>query len=262
MMALRDLRLCSGGVEKMRRIDRLNRRIKQRDRHIAELQKKLNAVPRTINEAPFGPSTSSSRVPVKPGADEERARRQGGAPKSHKEHGRKVAADDNCSERSLRPLVIARKLSFGSQSPEGAETRGLIMSVLHSLHKQGHQPEAKLAEALDASALDPDLSLDASLFPPRPPSMPLRRTDLQQAPSIQPEHPAKLSAWQPPGRPDPTPQTPRPDRKSPEPRNHVGPHRPAASEARGRRPRTPLRHCPKTPAVLDIRVLRSRVTPQ
>ena len=37
---------------------------------------------------------------------------------------------------SLRPTVIARKVSFGSSSDAGAETRSILMSVLHTLNKR------------------------------------------------------------------------------------------------------------------------------
>ena len=47
-----------------------------------------------------------------------------------------MPADDNRAERELRPLVIARKLSFGSQSEAGARTREVLMSVLHTLRKR------------------------------------------------------------------------------------------------------------------------------
>ena len=63
----------------------------------------------------------------------------------HWAHDRRVPADNNYSERSLRPLVIARKLSFGTQSARGSRTRTVIMTVMHSLKKQGHDPVARLA---------------------------------------------------------------------------------------------------------------------
>jgi hypothetical protein len=47
-----------------------------------------------------------------------------------------VPADNNRAERELRPLVIARKISFGSQSEQGAQTREILMSVLHTLRKR------------------------------------------------------------------------------------------------------------------------------
>lgn len=45
-------------------------------------------------------------------------------------------ARHNFAERDLRPTVIARKVSFGSQSEAGAKTRAILMTVLVSLRKQ------------------------------------------------------------------------------------------------------------------------------
>jgi transposase len=44
-----------------------------------------------------------------------------------------IPADNNKAERSLRPLVIKRKLSFGSRTQKGADTMGVLLSVLMSL---------------------------------------------------------------------------------------------------------------------------------
>jgi hypothetical protein len=104
----------------------------------------------------------------------------------HWVYDRRVPPENNYSERSLRPLVIARKLSFGSQSPRGARTREVIMSVLHSLAKQGHDPAARLTEALDALARDPHLDIAGFLFPPRPPPLPLRQPALSPNPTVDP----------------------------------------------------------------------------
>ena len=68
MGRLLNVAMCSGCRAKMSEIYRLKRKTEKQARHIAALQKKLNATPRTINEAPFGPSTSSSRVAIKPGS--------------------------------------------------------------------------------------------------------------------------------------------------------------------------------------------------
>ena len=48
----------------------------------------------------------------------------------------KIPAENNRAERELRPLVIARKISFGSQSEAGARTRETLMTVLHTLRKR------------------------------------------------------------------------------------------------------------------------------
>jgi hypothetical protein len=56
-----------------------------------------------------------------------------------------IPADNNRAERELRPLVIARKISFGSQSEAGARTRETLMTVLHTLRKR----TANLTEAFE-----------------------------------------------------------------------------------------------------------------
>jgi transposase len=57
---------------------------------------------------------------------------------------RRVPAENNLVERELRSTVIARKVSFGSQSDAGAHTRGVLMSVLHTLKKRGPDVVAHL----------------------------------------------------------------------------------------------------------------------
>lgn len=49
---------------------------------------------------------------------------------------RGVPSDNNRAERELRPTVIARKVSFGSQSEEGAATRSILMSIIHTASKK------------------------------------------------------------------------------------------------------------------------------
>ncbi len=65
-----------------------------------------------------------------------------------------IPADNNRAERELRPLVIARKISFGSQSEQGAQTREILMSVLHTLRKRTNDLFATFKCALDALAAD------------------------------------------------------------------------------------------------------------
>ena len=67
---------------------------------------------------------------------------------------RHVPADNNLAERDLRPTVIARKTSFGSQSDAGARTRSILMTVLHTLKKQGYDATARLKDILDEIAKD------------------------------------------------------------------------------------------------------------
>jgi hypothetical protein len=66
-----------------------------------------------------------------------------------------IPAENNQAERELRPLVIARKISFGSQSQQGLHTREVLMSVLHTLNKRSENPFESLTKALNALAAKP-----------------------------------------------------------------------------------------------------------
>ena len=44
-----------------------------------------------------------------------------------------IPIDNNTAERALRHLVIKRKISFGSKTQRGAETTGILASVILSL---------------------------------------------------------------------------------------------------------------------------------
>lgn len=66
-----------------------------------------------------------------------------------------MPADNNRAERELRPTLIARKVSFGSQSDAGAKTREVLMSVVHTLAKRFADPEAHFKAVLDRLAADP-----------------------------------------------------------------------------------------------------------
>ncbi len=79
---------------------------------------------------------------------------------------RDVPAENNLVERELRPTVIARKVSFGSQSDEGAKTREILMTVLHTLKKHTPDFAAQFKSALDKLAADPGFDSYQSLFPP------------------------------------------------------------------------------------------------
>lgn len=82
-----------------------------------------------------------------------------------------IPAENNLAERDLRPLVIARKVSFGSQSEAGARTRETMMTILHTLKKRGHASgiTAALQSVLDQLAANPSLDPWALLFGSTPP---------------------------------------------------------------------------------------------
>jgi len=74
---------CPNCLEKDRKIARLRE-------ELASVKAKLRYQERTAKEAPFGSSTPSSKVLVKPNTLEENQRRRGGARKGHPGHGRKA----------------------------------------------------------------------------------------------------------------------------------------------------------------------------
>ncbi|MCE5300818.1 MAG: transposase [Spirochaetia bacterium] len=75
-----------------------------------------------------------------------------------------MPADNNPAERELRPLVIARKLSFGSQSDAGAGTREILMTVLRTLKKQSDNPAAVFQNAPEKLSANPDLNIFQAVF--------------------------------------------------------------------------------------------------
>jgi len=78
----------------------------------------------------------------------------------------RIPAENNRAERELRPLVIARKISFGSQSDAGAQTREVLMTVLLTLKKRTQDPVQTLTAALNALAADPHADIYHLLFGP------------------------------------------------------------------------------------------------
>lgn len=80
-----------------------------------------------------------------------------------------VPAENNFAERELRPLVVARKISFGSQSKKGAATREVLMSILHTLRKRAPDPVAAFRQCLDRMGANPAAAPYHLLFakPPR-----------------------------------------------------------------------------------------------
>jgi hypothetical protein len=80
---------------------------------------------------------------------------------------RQVPAENNRAERELRPTVIARKISFGSQSTQGAMTRSILMTILHTAKKRlkNQSLEEWFRQSLDKIAAEPHIA-PYSLLPP------------------------------------------------------------------------------------------------
>jgi len=83
----------------------------------------------------------------------------------HWADNREIPAENNLAERDLRPTVIARKVSFGSQSDAGAQTRGVLMSILYTLKKRGVDVGTHLKITLDQLAKKPKQNPYPLLFP-------------------------------------------------------------------------------------------------
>jgi transposase len=86
----------------------------------------------------------------------------------HWAEDRRIPAENHLAERDLRPTVIARKVSFGSQSDAGAHTRGILMTVLHTLKKRKVDVVAHLKGVLDHLAGDIHQDPFPLLFPTGP----------------------------------------------------------------------------------------------
>lgn len=80
---------------------------------------------------------------------------------------RAVPADNNLAERDLRGLVIARKISFGSQSDAGAKTREILMTLLVTLNKRDPaNVMTRFKQCLDQLVIDPTKDPYSLLFEP------------------------------------------------------------------------------------------------
>jgi len=75
-----------------------------------------------------------------------------------------IPAENNYAEREIRKVVIARKMSYGSQSQEGAKTRETWTSILQTLKKREANPRDKLVSALNKLSSDKDLDITEELF--------------------------------------------------------------------------------------------------
>lgn len=75
-----------------------------------------------------------------------------------------IPAENNYAEREIRKTVIARKMSYGSQSLEGAKTREIWTSILQSLKKRAENPRDKLETALNKLSRNENLDITLELF--------------------------------------------------------------------------------------------------
>jgi Transposase IS66 family len=137
---------CTAWLKKQRAIDRLTEELHR-------LKPKLRHQERQMTAGFFGSATPSAKRPVKANPSPAQATKRKGARPGHLGAGRQ-AFDASQAERDLRPTVIARKIGFGSQSDAGAQTWGVLMSVLHTLKNRQVEVVAPLKAVLDQLALN------------------------------------------------------------------------------------------------------------
>ncbi len=61
-----------------------------------------------------------------------------------------VPADNNAAERSLRPPVVSRKVSGGTRSEQGSETKSVLASLFATWRLQGRDPYQAVRRVLTA----------------------------------------------------------------------------------------------------------------
>ena len=92
-----------------------------------------------------------------------------------------VPSDNNRAERSLRPLVIARKISGGTRSERGTETKMILASVFGTWTAQGINPLAACRQLLAGRAAQPK---PGGAGVPRPPPPPPRGLPIVSRPQL------------------------------------------------------------------------------
>jgi len=123
----------------------------------------------------------------------------------HWAEDRRVPAHNNRAEKELRPIVIARKISFGSQSPKGRNTREVLASVLNTLRQRGLNPAIALKAALDHLVKEPDADPYALLFEqPAAPADAAGSTGVSQPKTPADVSPTTTDSVPPPKLPRPT----------------------------------------------------------
>ena len=63
----------------------------------------------------------------------------------------RASADNNAAERSLRPPVVSRKISGGTRSGQGSETKSILASLFGTWRLEGRNPYHALNSILSQS---------------------------------------------------------------------------------------------------------------
>jgi len=110
---------CPGCLEKQRRIDELEEEVRR-------LKAQLRYQQRTAAEGPFGSSTPSSKIPVKPNSLEERQAKRGGAKRGHVGHGRQAVDAQEADRVEVMEVDKACPCCGGKLEDKGVRWRTVI----------------------------------------------------------------------------------------------------------------------------------------
>ena len=86
----------------------------------------------------------------------------------HWTQNRNIRCENNTAERAVRPLVIVRKISFGSQGDQGVRNREIITTVLNTVRQRGVSPQLWLMDSLNELAQNPNYDIAKNLPPSNP----------------------------------------------------------------------------------------------
>ncbi len=90
------------------------------------LKARLRYQERTAQEGPFGSSTPSAKVPIKPNTAPENSRRRGGAKPGHRGHGRRDIPDEEVTRETSVPGPERCPYCGGPLDPKGRKGRTII----------------------------------------------------------------------------------------------------------------------------------------
>src|SRR5713226_2295252 len=72
---------------------------------------------------------------------------------------RQVPPTNNQAERSLRPVVIMRKIVHGTRSAKGLENHSVLRSLFETARRQGHQPHLFFFDLLTKNTVEAQAAL-------------------------------------------------------------------------------------------------------
>ena len=85
-----------------------------------------------------------------------------------------VSADNNLAERSLRPLVIMRKVLQCTRGPKGLENQSVLHSLQETVRRQGKKPHQFFQDLFNKNTVQAQAALYRRAVPKGKPPRPMR----------------------------------------------------------------------------------------